>query len=77
MRYQVYVGNIGCVYDGNSIKNANSVYSEYTKQSLEGYGQAANEDVSLYDKKYDETLKEFFAIWVCGKPIEIENQIPL
>lgn len=50
MRYDVYVGNIGCVSSG--IRDltrtaANKLYSEYVQQSKTGYGRAAGESVTL------------------------------
>lgn len=48
MKYSVTVGNIGCVYSGDSKKEALSNYREYVSQSKEGYGRAASEDVTLF-----------------------------
>jgi hypothetical protein len=46
-RFQVIVGNIGTVYDGNSYSKATEDYLEYLDQSARQYGRAAGEDVTL------------------------------
>lgn len=48
-RYQVIVGNIGTVYDGKNMIDANRTYGEYKRQSQSGYGRAGGEDVTLMD----------------------------
>lgn len=54
MKYQVIVGNIGTVYDGNLKGAALGAYKEYCRQSETGYGRAAGESVVLYiDGEYD------------------------
>ena len=45
--YQVIVGNIGEVYDGDNKAEARESYREYYAQSREGYGRAAGESVTL------------------------------
>jgi hypothetical protein len=45
--FQVIVGNIGTVYDGNNFMQASCKFSEYVKQSKTGYGRAGGEDVTL------------------------------
>lgn len=49
MRYQVIVGNIGTVYDGSNMIEANRTYGEYKRQSLSGIGRAGGESVTLMD----------------------------
>jgi hypothetical protein len=46
-RYEVIVGNIGSVYSGNSLKEANRKFSTYVRQSRQGTGRAAGEDVTM------------------------------
>lgn len=45
--YTVIVGNVGTVYDGASLREAQSHYREYRAQSKGGYGRAAGETVTL------------------------------
>jgi ribosomal protein L10 len=49
--YQVIVGNIGIVYEGDNPSDALQIYKTYKKQSSEGYGRASHEDVYLAEKK--------------------------
>jgi hypothetical protein len=44
--YEVIVGNIGLVYTGSNGFTANVVYGTYKRQSKEGRGRAAGEDVT-------------------------------
>lgn len=48
MSWQVVVGNIGTVYDGNSQDEAIKTYNEYVAQSKERKGRAAGESVVLF-----------------------------
>ena len=48
-KYQVIVGNIGTVYNGNNPVEANTVYGEYKHISISGIGRAGNEDVILFE----------------------------
>jgi hypothetical protein len=48
VNWEVYVGNIGKVYDGTSGFEAKRIYSEYRKQSRAKYGRAADEPVTLF-----------------------------
>ncbi len=48
-RYQVIVGNIGTVYDGNDMIEANRTYGEYKDQSLSNFGRASGETVTMMD----------------------------
>jgi hypothetical protein len=50
MKYQVYVGNIGMVYDGESHDEANQIFDEYVNQSKNDYGRASGEDVSMFEE---------------------------
>lgn len=45
--YEVIVGNIGTVYSGGSSIEANQIFLEYRKDSREGIGRAAGEDVTV------------------------------
>ena len=47
--YEVVVGNIGSVFAGSDPKKAVDVFKDYMKQSKEGYGRAAGEDVVLFE----------------------------
>ena len=55
MKYEVIVGNIGCVYSGSSYPAALRDYREYVTQSTSGpyegygYGRASGEDVTLME----------------------------
>lgn len=44
--FEVWVGNIGCVYCGPRYKEALVAYHEYRRQSKAGYGKAAGEPVT-------------------------------
>ena len=46
--YQVIVGNIGTVHEGNNPATARGVYDEYKQQSQSGYGRAAGEPVTMF-----------------------------
>jgi len=46
-KYQVIVGNIGTVYNGDSKLDAESVFADYVKMSMLNYGRAAGELVAL------------------------------
>jgi hypothetical protein len=48
-RYQVIVGNIGTVYDGDNMIGANLHYGIYKGKSLSDDGRASGEDVTLMD----------------------------
>lgn len=48
-RYQVIVGNIGTVYDGKGMIEANRTYGDYKRQSQSGIGRAGGESVTLMD----------------------------
>ena len=56
MNYQVIVGNIGVVYSGTEKTVSQEVYDEYERQSMAGYGRAANEPVTLLGN--DEVIVE-------------------
>lgn len=51
--YEVIVGNIGKVHEGNSKAEALKIYNEYVKMSKDGYGRAAGEGVDLYNSGND------------------------
>jgi hypothetical protein len=48
-RYQVIVGNIGTVYDGDNMIDANRDFGTYKRQSQSGRGRAGGETVTLFD----------------------------
>lgn len=52
MRYQVLVGNIGTVYEGNKFFEANKVYNDYVRLSKQKFGRAAGEDVTWLKGEY-------------------------
>ena len=56
--YNVLVGNIGHVYAGTSLEKAKADFEEYKSQSINGYGRAAGEQVSLLEN--GEPLFEHF-----------------
>lgn len=45
--YELYVGNIGKVYDGESLSIAVKTYDEYVERSKLGVGRASGETVTL------------------------------
>jgi len=55
--YEVLVGNIGTVLRTNNLTHAESVFQEYVKMSLGGYGRAAGESVTILRK--GEPYKEY------------------
>jgi len=59
-KYQVIVGNIGTVYDGDDIIEAEENFKEYYNQSKDGYGRASGESVTL---------------WVDGEPIKDNEKV--
>lgn len=56
MRNQIVVGNIGTVIDTDLLKECLEIYSHYVKQSDNGIGRAAGEDVTWF--KDGEIYKE-------------------
>ena len=46
--YEVVVGNIGKVHEGNNPVDARKIYGEYRAQSLSNTGRAGGEDVTLF-----------------------------
>ncbi len=46
--YSIIVGNIGYVYRGTNLIEANTAWDEYKRQSQTGYGRAGGEDVSMW-----------------------------
>jgi hypothetical protein len=46
-KFEVIVGNVGTVYNGNNYMQAMSAFSAYKKRSANGYGRAAGEDVTM------------------------------
>lgn len=56
--YEVIVGNIGTTHQGNNLKEALKVFAEYKNQSIQNYGRASGEDVTLWINS--EPTKEFF-----------------
>lgn len=47
-KFQVVVGNIGHVYDGNNYMQAQAKYTGYVKASKANVGRAAGEPVTLF-----------------------------
>lgn len=45
--YQVIVGNIGTVYQGDDEFEAGRIYNDYVELSHSPYGRASNENVTL------------------------------
>jgi hypothetical protein len=50
MTYEVIVGNIGTVYQGSSVTEAKKLFDEYKQLSIDNYGRAGGESVTLMDK---------------------------
>lgn len=48
-KYQVVVGNIGTVYEGEDGDRAGELYSIYKNMSRNGVGRGAGEDVTLLE----------------------------
>ena len=65
-RYQVFVSNIGNVYDGNNRRIANREFSNAVKDSKSGIGRIGGESVTLIAK--EEIAKEYVGVIqeVCG-----------
>jgi hypothetical protein len=57
MKYEVYVGNIGMVYDGESHDDAMETFDEYVIISANGCGRASGEDVTLSED--GDIIKDF------------------
>ena len=55
--FQVIVGNIGTVYEGNQLKQALIDYKEYIEQSKNNYGRVSQESVAIF--KNGEPWKEY------------------
>ena len=49
MKYEVIVGNIGTVHEGQSGSEAKRVFAEYKDQSKSGYGRASGESVTILE----------------------------
>jgi len=70
MTWQVIVGNIGTVYDGDDAKSAMRTYLEYIDQSKLVYGRASGENVVLLNggdvlDSYDPTsLQDILDNWI-------------
>jgi len=47
-KYQVVVGNLGTVYDGDNSFAAEKNFQEYVKISNNDYGRVSNEPVTLF-----------------------------
>jgi hypothetical protein len=47
MRYEVIVGNVGSVYNGDSEASARAVYNSYVRAADGDVGRAAGKDVTL------------------------------
>ena len=45
--YQVIVGNLGTVYDGDNGSDAAVIYADYVLASLNGEGRVAHESVTM------------------------------
>lgn len=60
-RYQIYVGNIGMVYDGDSFPDALKVFDTYKEDSMNGYGVGANEDVVMMEDWGADVCAEYIA----------------
>ena len=56
-KWQVIVGNIGTVFDGDNGFLARNTYSEYVSQSKSNYGRAAGECVTLM--RHDDIRLEY------------------
>lgn len=63
MKCQVLVGNIGMVYEGGDIDEANRVFSDYVELSKSEYGRAGGEQVILFcdadDRGYMDVEAEY------------------
>lgn len=55
--YEVLVGNIGKVWEGNHHNDGMNVYAIYVNQSQTNYGRASGADVTLWVD--GEIIKEF------------------
>ena len=48
-KYQVVVGNVGTVYDGNNLEEAKREFSDYVGFSNEKHGRCSGEEVTLFE----------------------------
>ncbi len=55
----LYVGNIGCVNDYDTLEEAMKDYNEYVELSQNGYGRCAYESVILFDMETDEIILDY------------------
>lgn len=56
-KYEVIVGNIGCVYTGTFRQAAVHWFNEFVTMSKVNYGRAAGEQVTMFED--DEIAKEY------------------
>lgn len=56
-KYELIVGNIGKVYDGDDRVEADRLFALYVDQSKSGVGRAGGEDVVLFED--DEIIREY------------------
>lgn len=56
--YEVIVGNIGTVYQGNNGFEATKEYNQYVRLSKDNYGRAAGEDVTII--RDNDVYKEYY-----------------
>ena len=48
-KYQLYVDNIGKVWEGNDPKEATSTFDHYKQRSLSGFSRAGGEAITLFE----------------------------
>ena len=55
--FSVTVGNIGTIYDGESLEDAQKIFKDYIEASKSDYGRASGESVYLF--RNDEIFEEY------------------
>jgi len=55
--YELYVDNVGNVWNGNNSEKAISLFNEYKQVSLSGFSRAGGETVTLFED--GDIIKEY------------------
>jgi hypothetical protein len=75
-KYQVVVGNVGTIYDGNRKREALTLYKSNVSLSVHGYGRHKGEAVTLLvDGEIDKEHEGYQHLYENGEPWELESVI--
>ena len=58
-RYEVLVGNVGCVLRTDDLEVANRLYKGYVEISKHGTGRAGGEEVAILDRLDNEVIRSY------------------